>query len=403
MGDAMKMLSRQRSAVVLPGVVARVRADRRVQHLVPRLQPGDAAVIDQSDLDRGTAQALVDRGVAVVLNRAPMLSGRYPALGPDVLVQAGVPVVDGVGDARLEEGATVRVHEAEVHAPGEAGGLLAAGRVVDRETLDADLASARDGMASQLESFTHNSTEFLRREQDLLLHGVGLPRLKTRLAGRPVVVVVPGRDHDAELARVRRFAREQDPVVIGVGRGADAARKAGLRPDVVVVDSGVDDADLPDAVTVRRAADLVVVVARGSNATGIERFERLGLRPLRVESAATAEDTALLLADTGASVVIGVGMHATLDEFLDRRRGGLASTYLTRLKVGERLVDASTLPTLYSGRVRPRHLVGVGLAGLVALGAAIGVTPVGQEWVSDLAAWVPSVSSATVSTIEGLL
>lgn len=399
----MKMLSRQPSSPVLPGVVGRVRADRRVQHLVARLQPGDVAVIDQSDLDRATAQALVDRRVAAVLNRVPMLSGRYPALGPAVLVDAGVLVVDGLGTGTLEDGATVRIHDGDVHAAA-ADTVLAAGRPVDRATLDADLASARDGMASQLESFTHNSTEFLRREQDLLLHGEGLPRLVTRISGRPVVVVVPGRDVDAELASVRQFAREQDPVIIGVGRGADVARKAGLRPHVVVVDGGVDDAELPEAVTVRRATDLVVVVARGSGAAGLERFERLGLRPLRLESGAAAEDAALLLGDTGgASVLVGVGVHATLDEFLDRRRSGLASTYLTRLKVGERLVDASALPRLYSGRVRPWHLLGVGLAGLVALGAAVGVTPVGQEWVADLTAWVPGAAAATTSTIEGIL
>lgn len=400
----MKMLSRQPSSPVLPGVVGRVRADRRVQHLVARLQPGDVALIDHSDLDRATAQALVDSRVAAVLNRAPMLSGRYPALGPAVLIDAGVLVLDGLGTGTLEDGVTVRIHDGDVHAAGAGGTVLAAGRPVDRATLDADLAAARDGMASQLESFTHNSTEFLRREQDLLLHGEGLPRLATRVSGRPVIVVVPGRDLDTELARVRQFAREQDPVVIGVGRGADAAREAGLRPHVVVVDGGADDADLPDAVTVRRAADLVVVVARGSGAAGLERFERLGLRPLRLESGAAAEDAALLLGDAGgASVLVGVGVHATLDEFLDRRRSGLASTYLTRLKVGERLVDASALPTLYSGRVRPWHLVGVGLAGLVALGAAVGVTPVGQEWVADLTSWVPGAAAATTSTIEGIL
>jgi uncharacterized membrane-anchored protein len=362
------------------------------------------AVIDQSDLDRATAQALVDRRPAAVLNGAPVLSGRYPALGPAVLVDAGVLVVDGLGAATPEDGVTVRIHDGDVHVAGGDGTLLGTGRTVDRATLDADLVGARDGMASQLESFTHNSTEFLRREQDLLLHGEGLPRLTTRISGRPTIVVVPGRDVHAELARVRRFAREQDPVVVGVGRGADMARAAGLRPHVVVVEADADDADLPDAVTFRRAADLVVVVARGSAPVGLERFERLGLRPLRLESGATAEDAALLLADTGAaSVVVGVGMHATLDEFLDRRRSGLASTYLTRLKVGERLVDASALPTLYSGRVRPWHLVSVGLAGLVALGAAIGVTPVGQEWVSGLTSWVAGVTAATTSTLEGLL
>jgi uncharacterized membrane-anchored protein len=385
MGSVLRNPVRPRSVVGLPGLVGTARVERRTRVLLPRLRPGDVAVLDHVDMDRATAQALVDADVAAVVNAAPMISGRYPNLGPQVLVDAGVPVVDGVGPAALGaigDGRTVRIHEGEVYA-GET--MLASGRLLDQETVVAELAQARSGLATQLETFTHNSTEFLRREQDLLLHGRGVPRLDTRIAGRPVVVVVRGHEHESELRLIRRFLREQDPVLVGVGAGAEVLRASGFTPHVVVLDPRADDAEQPSAKTLRAARDVVVRTDRGADRAQVDSLERLGVRPKRFESTATPEDAALILADAAdASVIVGVGMHATLDEFLDRQRAGLASTYLTRLKVGPRLVDATAVPYLYSGRVRPWHVLLVLVAGLVAVAAAIAVTPVGQDWLDAL-------------------
>jgi uncharacterized membrane-anchored protein len=275
--------------------------------------------------------------------------------------------------------------------------LLLHGRGVPRTATE--MAQARTGLATQLETFTHTSTEFLRREQDLLLHGRGVPRPATKIAGRPVVVVVRGHEFEAELAAIRPFLREQQPVLIGVERGADALVEAGYRPDIVVLDARAEDADRPSAKALRGARDVIVRVQRGGDRTSTDHLERLGVRPLRLESAATSEDAALILADAcDAAIIIGVGMHATLDEFLDRQRSGLASTYLTRLKVGPRLVDATAVPQLYSGRVRPRHLYLVMLAGLIALAAAVAVTPVGHEWATSLAAAVSDLVDTLLVT-----
>ncbi|MFC6285374.1 putative cytokinetic ring protein SteA [Nocardioides sp. GCM10027113] len=377
----MKSLARTKQRDVLPGVRGTARRASRTRDLLPRLQPGDVAVLDHLDLDRTTARRLVDAGVVAVLNARPMISGRYPNLGPEVLDAAGLLVLDRVeGLDGVHDGASVRLHD-EVVFVGETA--VAMGRQLDAEIIGRELEEARVGLTTQLETFTHNTTAFLRREQDLLLHGLGLPQLSTPVAGRPVVVVVAGHDHREELAALAAFVREQRPVLMGVDAGADALLAAGLRPDVVVLSDAAEEHDRPSAKALRAARDVVVRVERGHRMHR-EQLERLGVRPVAVESSASTEDAALLLADAGdAEVLIGVGMHATLDDFLDRRRPGLAGTYLTRLKVGHRLVDARAVPTLYSGRVRPRHLLGVTLAGLVAVGAAVGVTPVGQEWGAD--------------------
>ena len=398
----MKFAVRSRPAPSLPGVHGPARIHRRTASVLGRLHVGDIAVLDHVDMDRDTAQALIDAGVVAVVNASPLISGRYPNLGPERLVDAGVLVVDNAGAEvfqGLKDGTDIRIDGGVVYA-GETP--LATARELTADVVRTEMGKARSGLAAQLESFTHNSTEFLRREQDLLLHGHGVPRTSTEIAGRPVVVAVRSHGWEDELRGIKPFVREQRPVLIGVDRGADALVSAGHRPDIVVVTGGSDD--LPSSAVLRKARDVVVLIERGAPRSATEQFERMGIRPLRFETTATTEDAALLLASAReASLIVGVGMHATLDEFLDRRRAGLASTFLTRLKLGPDLVDAAALPRLYDGAVRPRHLLGALVAGMLTVAAAVSVTQVGQQWVDDVSPSVSSTTSDLIDNVRGIL
>jgi uncharacterized membrane-anchored protein len=392
----MKFPSRPKSDTGLPGVTGPVRVDRRTSTLMRRLKPGDIAVIDHLDLDRATAEALLDRGVVAVVNASPFISGRYPNLGPELLARSGVVLVDNVGtDAigKVPDGALARVHDGQVFVKDEP---VLSGQELGADDITALMEGARSGLSTQLESFTHNTTEFLRREQDLLLHGQGAPTLRTRLDGRPVVVVARGYEYREDLRRLRRYIREQRPVLIGVDAGADALLEAGHRPDLVVVGerglaasgAGGDTSAISDK-ALRGAREVVLHSDRAGRAVGSDRLDRLGVRAHNFSAAGASEDLALLLADlAGASLIVSVGTHATLTEFLDRHRTGLASTFLTRLRVGPKLVDARGVPHLYSGRVRIWHLVAVLLAGVVALLVALAGTPVGQDWWDVVQTWL---------------
>jgi len=407
----MKFPSRQPVDDGAPGITGTARLDRRTSSLVRRLRPGDIAVIDHLDLDRANAEALLDRGVAAVVNASPFISGRYPNLGPDLLARSGVVLVDNVGSevfSKLHDGHPVRIHDGAVVMGDE---TVATGRALDADDVKQLMDDARAGLATQLQSFTHNTTEFLRREQDLLLHGQGAPTLRTKVEGRPVVIVVRGYDYRQDLRRLRRFIREQRPVLLGVDGGADALMASGHRPDIVVVgqdglahagDSTVAESgpSISDK-ALRTAREVVLHTDRSGRAIGSDRLERLGVRTQSLAASGTSEDVAMLLADvSGASLIIAVGTHATLDEFLDRQRSGLASTFLTRLRVGPKLVDAKGVPQLYSGRVRLWHLAVVLLAGIVALCVAIAATPVGADWwsaisgaLNDLLDWIQGLFS----------
>ena len=390
----MKFKSRQ-APPESPSVTGTARVGTPTSSLLPRLRPGDIAVIDHIDLDRDTATTLVDSGIVAVVNASPMISGRYANLGPEVLAEAGVVVVDRIGPEgldRIQDDQQIRVHDGAVYIEGPDGSpeKLVAGRTFDADSVLPKLDETRPGLDAQLDLLAHTTREFLRREQELVLNGRGLPDLVTRLAGRPVVVVAHA-EH-ADLQALRPFVREQAPVILAVGAAADDVLGVSWAPDVLVVTAG-DPASVPSLDALRVATDVVLLAPRGSSLQEQAHIEAAGVVPLVVESSAAAEDVALLLADRhDAGLVVGVGLHTRLEEFLDQQRAGHASSFATRLKIGSRLVDASAVRLLYTTRARPIQVVLVLLAGLVALLAAIAVTPVGQEWAGDISDYLQGLT-----------
>ena len=351
----------------LPGIAGVVRLDRRTKNLTKRLKPGEIAIIDHVDLDRVSAEALVDCRVAAVVNVADSISGRYPNLGPEILVEAGIPLVDGIGGevfSVLHEGERIRLHDGVLYRGEE---VVAKGISQDSQTVAEQMDEARAGLSTQLEAFTANTLEYLRRERDLLLDGVGVPEIHTPMDGKHVLIVVRGYDYREDLVALRSYIREYRPVLIGVDGGADALVENGYVPDLIVgdMDSVKDD-------TLKSGAEVVVHAYRDGRAPGSERLERLGVASIEFPATGTSEDVAMLLADSkGASLIVAVGTHNSLVEFLDKGRSGMASTFITRLRVGAKLVDAKGVGRLYRSRVSTLQVVALIAAGLFALGVAM--------------------------------
>ena len=358
------------------------RLGKRTKDLTKRLRPGEIAIIDHEDIDRVAAEALVEREPAAVLNVAASTSGRYPNAGPRILVDAGIMLVDSLGDEVFEgirDGETITVQEGRVRIGED---LIAAGTAQDDATIAASQEAAREGLSEQLELFAENTMEYMLRERDLLLDGIGAPEVTTRLDGRPVLIVVRGYHYKEDLATLKPFLRENRPVIIGVDGGADAVLEAGFRPDMIIGDmDSVSDRAL------RGGSELVVHAYRDGRAPGMERLAALGIEDgaIAFPASGTSEDIAMLLADEkGASVIVAVGTHGTLEEFLDKGRAGMSSTFLTRLRIGSKLVDAKGVSRLYRQRISTFQLVLLALAGLAALAVALWATPGGQALVQIL-------------------
>jgi uncharacterized membrane-anchored protein len=356
------------------------RVDRRTKDLVRRLRPGDVAVIDHEDLDRLSAEALVERRVAAVVNARASSTGRYPNAGPLVLARAGIPLVDRVGEWALEairEGQVVTVRDAEILVN---GAPVAVGVRVAPEELERQMAAASERLGEEIEAFARNTVEHLLRERELFLEGVGVPETRTPIAGRHALVVVRGTDYRQDLRTLRGYIAEVRPVLIAVDGAADAMLEEGLRPDIIVGDM---DSISTDALT--SGAELVVHAYPDGRAPGLERVRALGLDAAVLATAGTSQDVALLLAyERGADLIVAVGSHANLVEFLDKGRRGMASTFLVRLKVGPKLVDAKGVNRLYRPTVRTRDLaLLVGAALLTWLIVAL-TSPAVRLWFEQL-------------------
>jgi uncharacterized membrane-anchored protein len=345
------------------GLVGPVRLDKRTKNLVKRLKPGDVAVIDHLDIDRVAAETLVEKRPVAVVNAAQSMSGRYPNAGPGILVDAGIPLLDAVGPAvfGLQEGAEVQIDpDGVVRLDGVE---VASGEWLQPEDVRKRLEAAKDNLATALEDFTLNTLSYVRRDRDLLLEGLEIPTLKTGLRDRHVLVVVRGHDYKKDLSTLRGYIQEFRPALIGVDGGADALLEVGLKPDVILGDM---DSVTNEALT--SGAEIIVHAYPDGRAPGKERVEALGLEPLILPGAGTSEDMAMLLAyESDCDLIVAVGSHASMVEFLDKGRPGMASTFLTRLKVGPKLVDAKGVNRLYRQGVRRSDLIVLVAAALAAM------------------------------------
>ncbi len=360
-------------------VAGPVRLGRRTKLLTRRLHSGDIAVVDHENLDRVSAEDLVAVGVKAVLNCRPSSSGTYPNMGPLLLVEGGIHLVDLIDDmvfGLLRDGEHIVVRGGEILRDGK---IIAHGTVLERAQVREQTNERRREIGEALERFAHNTIEHMLEERELLAGALDLPRFATEFRDRPALIVVRGVDHQRDLRALRPYIRDQRPVLVGVDGGADAIREAGFRVDMIV-----GDMDSASEETLRGGAELVLHTYPDGRAPGRARLDDLGLTFRQVPAPGTSQDVAMLIAaEKGASLIVSVGSQANLVEFLDKNRRGASSTFLTRLRVGEILVDAKGVSRLYRPQPGIGPLLFVLAAGVLTLAAIVWTTP-GLHDVADL-------------------
>lgn len=340
------------------------KVGRRTKDLTSRLRPGDVVVIDHVDLDRVAAEGLVGAEPAAVVNAAMSVSGRYPNLGPLLLVDAGIPLLDGVGPEIMDVILDGRIVELDGDTL-RCGDDLFTGVRQTRESLEAAIETAKASLGAELEAFASNTLEYLKREKHLVVDDLDVPDVGVDMKGRHALIAVRGPDYREDLAALRQtgYLQEVRPVIIAVDGAADALLAIGRKPDVII-----GDMDSVSERGLRCGATLVVHGYPDGRAPGAQRLIDLDLEHLVWNATGTSEDIAMLLAyERGANLIVAVGTHSSMTEFLDKGRAGMASTFLVRLKVGPVLVDAKGVSRLYQSRVRKLDLVLLISAALFAL------------------------------------
>lgn len=349
----------------------KAKLGKKTKDLVKRLVPGNIAIIDHLDIDRVSAESLVETGVEVIINASKSISGKYPTMGPIILLSAGINIIDEVGSEifqTLEDGAFITIESDKIF---KNGSVIAKGKLLTLNEVAQKMDETRTMIGGELEKFAVNTLEFMQREKDLLFGKSILPELKTKINNKHVLVVVRGHNYREDLSALRGYISEMKPVMIAVDGGADALINEGFKPQIIVgdMDSVSDD-------TLRCGAELIVHAYKSGDCPGMRRLQALGLEAVSFPSEGTSEDIALLLAyEKGAELIAAVGTHYNLVEFLDKGRKGMSSTFLTRLKVGEILVDAKGVSKLYRSKVKISHLLIILFAAILTASIIFEVSP----------------------------
>lgn len=357
------------------GLKGTAKKDRKTKDLVKRLQSHDIAIIDHPELDEVAARSLLETKVKAVINVSPSLSPDYPNKGPLVLANAGIMLLDNIGPrvmTGVEEGQEIEIINGSVYVSGRP---LGSGNVLTVDEIMAGMEEARGRMNDVLSKFARNTMEYAVNEIGLVAGQYQVPEIKTRIKGRHVLVVVRGQNYKEDLLTIKSYINEVKPVLVGVDGGADALREFGYRPDIII-----GDMDSVSDETLRSGAELVVHAYKNGQAPGMDRLQKLGLSGIKFAIPGTSEDIAMLMAyEKGADLIVAVGTHSSMMDFLEKGRKGMASTFLVRLKVGSILVDAGGVGKLYKTPFKVRHVFHLVLAAMLPIAVVMIVSPATRE------------------------
>ncbi|TAH63516.1 MAG: hypothetical protein EWM50_02465 [Gottschalkiaceae bacterium] len=340
-----------------------LKKDRKTKNLVKRLRTGDIAIIDHKDIDEIAAISLVESKVKCVLNLNKSISGKYPNKGPSILVDAGIILLESKNKEIFDivcEGEELEINNNLILYKDKVIGNF---EELDSNKIKELLSIGYSNIEKELDKFIENTLEYAKKEKELVLEKGNIPKVKTKINGRHVLVVVRGKDYKKDLLAIQNYISEVKPVLIGVDGGGDALLEFGLTPDILI-----GDMDSVSDKCLRLSKEIIVHAYTDGRAPGLQRVNALGLDAKIFPSAGTSEDIAFLLAYyNNVDLIVAVGTHSNMIDFLEKGRSGMSSTFLVRLKVGSKLVDAKGVNMLYRSSLKPKYVVGLGIAALIPI------------------------------------
>lgn len=325
--------------------------DERTKGLVRYIPVQSIAVLNHQDIDEMAAQSLLQKGVKAVLNLAPSMSGEYASLGTGQLVRAGVPVFDlaledlSFFHAHFQQGDMLIIHDQQLYRMVHGESQLIASLVEYTEAVvQRKISQAQINEQQILKAFAVNTLLFAQDELEEILKPIQLPPLRCLIKNRHVVIVTRGQGYIEDLQTISTYINEKSPVLIGVDGGADALLQCGYCPDIIL-----GDMDSVSTAALHCGAEIIVHAYKNGQGPGLKELKKHGVTGVLFPCFGTSEDAAQLLAyESGAELIVTLGSHTSMLDYLEKGRKGMGSSFLVRLKIGERLVDAKGIRFLAS-------------------------------------------------------
>lgn len=340
-----------------------LKKDKTTKDLAKRIKFGEIAIIDHKDIDEVAALSLKDARIKAVINLNKSISGKYPNKGPLILHEAGICIFEcedkDIFDI-IEEGECISIENQDIIYKNK---IIGTCNQLTREKIDELLKVGYDNIENELDNFIDNTLHYAKKEKSLVTGDLDIPEISTNFKNRHALVVVRGKDYKKDLQAVRNYINEVNPILIGVDGGGDALLEFGYTPDMVV-----GDMDSVSDECLKKSKEIVVHGYADGRAPGLERVKNLDLESVLFASPGTSEDIAFLLAySNDVDLIVAVGAHNSMIDFLEKGRKGMASTFLVRLKVGSKLIDAKGVNELYKSSLKPKYMIGLGLAALLPI------------------------------------
>lgn len=340
-----------------------VRIDKKTKDLAKRIKPGEIAIIDHKDIDAVAAESLIEAKIKLVINLDKSISGKYPNLGPQRLLDGDVPILDNVEEnlfEMLKDGDEIKIINDEIYKDEQPIGK---GTWITKELLDIQIKDAKKNISMELDKFIENTLEYAKKEKDIILNGISIPFIKTKIKDRQVIVVVRGQNYKEDLSILQSYIKEENPILIGVDGGADALIEFGYTPQIIV-----GDMDSVSDHALKTCDEIIVHAYPNGKAPGMDRINKLGLHAMVIPAPGTSEDIAMLIAyEKGADLIVALGSHSNMIDFLEKGRKGMASTFLVRLKIGSKLIDAKGVNKLYHTGVKIKYIFALVLSALLPI------------------------------------
>ncbi|KAA5807646.1 putative cytokinetic ring protein SteA [Thermoanaerobacterium thermosaccharolyticum] len=356
-------------------ITGTVKIDKKTKNLAKRIGPGEIAVIDHVDIDEIGAESLIEKKILAVINANKSISGRYPNLGPLIIDKAGIPIIDEVGEDifdLLKENDRITIIDNEIYKDGK---LIKKGKLLTHDVINYKMEECKENLEVELDKFIENTLEYAKKEKSFILGNIEIPDVKTKFKDRQALVVVRGKDYKEDLYTIRQYITDVKPILIGVDGGADAILEFGLTPDIIV-----GDMDSVSDKALKQAKEIVVHAYPNGKSPGLERVKSLGLDAHIFKAPGTSEDIAMLLAyEKGADLIVAVGTHSSMIDFLEKGRKGMSSTFLVRLKIGSKLIDAKGVNKLYRENFRLSYVFSIIFAAMVPLSVIAYFSPPMQQ------------------------
>lgn len=321
-----------------------IKKGSKTKALIKYLNSNDIAVLNHNDIDELAAYALINSGISIILNTGLCMTGKYNSKGTSILIKNGIKLYEvKVSYELFNDGDYVCIRDKDL--------IINKYNIFTNACTNVNEAYVRKytelsntNANKELINFINNTLSYANEEKDKILFETSYPNINIKIKGRDVLIVVRGSFCESDLMALKSYIEFYKPVIIGVDGGADLLINNGYVPDILI-----GDMDSVSDLGIYRSKEIILHAYKNGYCPCKDRVDKMNVKYKILSMLGTSEDIAMLMAyDMGAEQIVLLGGHKCMYDFMEKGRKGMGSTLLTRIKIGEKLIDFKGISKIFN-------------------------------------------------------